>query len=334
MMTFIEDVSSLSDPQLLEYSIKLAHHENEIGLRLIHCLREAERRMIYLSLGYSSLWDYATRHLGLSNGNAQLKIDAMRLSRDSAIAREKIESGELSVTNAAKVNSFFRQEKRAGKTYTSEQKKEVIESVVGLSQSKCERVLLALAPEAIPAEKIRPLTDTKTELKIVVDESTLALLNRLKELLSNQMPDATYADLLEYMAREQLKILEKKQMGVAGVETITPPTGVKSEAAPSNPNEQERTPRPENEKTARSYISVHDRRWVMRRAKGQCEYVSPEGRRCLSRRQLELDHIIPLSQGGRNERGNYRACCKPHNLYYAQMNLGAFLMSHYVPSFR
>src|SRR6476661_8305105 len=106
---------------------------------------------------------------------------------------------ELMQRGSNKVMTFFRQEKKAGKTYTPEQKTEVIESIAGLSQSRCERALLELAPESIPAEKVRPLTATKTELKIVVDEGTLTVLNRLKELLSNQMPHATYADLLDYL---------------------------------------------------------------------------------------------------------------------------------------
>src|SRR4051794_14224722 len=107
MITLIEDVSVLSDGELLSYSVKLAQHEKGIGLQIIFCLREAERRMLHSQLGMGSLWLYATQHLGLSSGNAQMKIDAMRLSRDNPIAQEKIETGELSLVNAAKVNAFF-----------------------------------------------------------------------------------------------------------------------------------------------------------------------------------------------------------------------------------
>ncbi len=335
MITFIEDVSVLSDKELLSYSVKLAQHEKEIGLQIIICLREAERRMLYCQLGMNSLWEFATQHLGLSSGNAQMKIDAMRLSRDNPIAQEKIKTGELSLVNAAKVNSFFRQEKKAGHIYTPEQKAEVIESVLDLSQSKCERALLARAPESIPAEKIRPLTETKTEVKIVVNQETMAILKRLKDLLSNRMPNATYADLLDYLAREKVEVLEKKQMGVTleELECVSTATG---EVTPANITsikmemEIEAGP-PHNAPTPRKYISVEDRRWAMRRAGGQCEHVSSNGRRCTNRRQLQLDHKIPLALGGTNERSNYRIACRACNIFYAKMHLGE-VMNKYVPS--
>jgi hypothetical protein len=77
MVVIIEDVSVLSDGELLNYSVELSQYERKIGLHIIACLREAERRMLHCQLGMNSLWEYATQFLGLSSGNAQLKIDAM-----------------------------------------------------------------------------------------------------------------------------------------------------------------------------------------------------------------------------------------------------------------
>jgi hypothetical protein len=51
MITVIEDLTSLSDNDLLSYSKKLVHHENSIGLRIIECLREAEKRMLFAQMG-------------------------------------------------------------------------------------------------------------------------------------------------------------------------------------------------------------------------------------------------------------------------------------------
>ena len=325
MMNLIEDVSALSDGELLTYSVKLVRHEDDIGLRIIECLREAEKRMLFCQVGAGSLWDYATKYLGLSNGNAQMKIDAMRLARDNSIAKEKIETGDLSIVNAAKVNSFFRQERKAGHVYTPEEKAQVIESVLGLSQSKCERTLLSLAPEALLVEKIRPLTETKTEIKMIVDEKTMAVLERLKELLSTKMPHATYAELLDYLAREKVELLERKLMGATMKELkgqaqdSTTPTGVAETVASLDVTKADFS------STARKYISVHDRRWVMSRAKSQCEYVSPDGHRCSSKWNLAIDHIVPLASGGGNDRTNYRAACKlcriRHNLHYADLRI-------------
>jgi hypothetical protein len=335
MIAFIEDVTVLSDNELLNYSKKLAHDENSIGLRIVECLREAEKRMLFAQMGMSSLWEFATQYLGLSQGNAHLKIAAMRLTRDFEIAKDKVERGELSITNAAKVNTFFRQEQKTGHVLTFEQKTEVIQSVAGLSQSQCERVLLSLAPGAIPVEKVRAVTDTMTEIKMVVDQGTLEVLERLRELVSHKMPNATYAELLDYLAREKVKDLEKKQMGTSPVsdfeldtETVKPTYLVGSTGEVTQTSAA-----PVSAPTPRKYISVVDRRWVMRRAMGQCEHTPPDGRRCTSRWQLELDHICPLALGGKNERTNYRIVCKKHNLYHAHVSLGS-VMKEYAPSLR
>ena len=351
MQLFNESVSLLSNQELIDYSVKLAKHENEVSLKIIDCLREAEKRMLYSELGLNSLWDFATRFLGLSSGNAQMKIDAMRVARDIPVAKAKIESGELSIPNAAKVNRFLRQERKAGKSYTPEEKEEVINSVLGLTQSKCERVLLERSPETIPAEKVRPLTDTKTELKIVLDEKTMTLLERLKDLLSHKLPGATYAQLLDYLAREKIEMLEKKMMGATLAElsnheadSESQESSTQNRSTSMNKSMNTNISRSEPKFTApgevqnpnptpRKYIAVEDHRWVMRRARGQCEIISENGIRCTSTHRIELDHVIPLFLGGKNERNNYRATCRNHNLYYAKMNLGP-MMTRYVPSLK
>jgi hypothetical protein len=117
MITFIEDVSilsALSNDELVDYSINLVKHEDRTGLEIIACLREAEKRLIACTLGKSSLFAYATEVLKMSNGNAQMKIDTMRLMKENPTAREKVQSGELTVVNAAKVMSFFRREDANG----------------------------------------------------------------------------------------------------------------------------------------------------------------------------------------------------------------------------
>jgi hypothetical protein len=386
MITFIEDVSilsALSNDELVEYSVKLVKHENRTGLEIIACLREAEKRLLACVLGKSSLFAYATEVLKMSNGNAQMKIDTMRLMKESPTAREKVQSGELTVVNAAKVKSFFRREDRTGNTYSPEKRDEVVQSVCGLSQAKCETVLLALNPQAVPEEKVRRLTETKTEIKMVVNQETMENLKRLKELLSNQMPNANYADLLDFLAREKVDKLEKKQMGitlkklercsttsttpdevVAGHKATTPievtanancksttPVEVAApdkttsigeaqvEVKSASPIEVKVKPAPASQArvlptpTPRIYIPVEDRRWAMRKARGQCENVGQSGVRCTSRRHLHVDHQIPLALGGLNERSNYRVLCRPCNLYYAKMYLGE-TMNQYVPSMR
>src|SRR3954462_3282014 len=125
MITFIEDISALTNDELVDYSVTLVKHEDRTGLEIIACLREAEKRLLACTLGKSSLFAYATEILKMSNGNAQMKINAMRIMRESPTAREKVRSGELTVVNAAKVKSFFRREDNSGNTYSPEKREEI-----------------------------------------------------------------------------------------------------------------------------------------------------------------------------------------------------------------
>ncbi|GAB4020064.1 MAG: hypothetical protein Fur0010_22470 [Bdellovibrio sp.] len=52
---------------------------------------------------------------------------------------------------------------------------------------------------------------------------------------------------------------------------------------------------------------------VWSRAKGQCEFESLQGRRCLSKYLLQIDHVIPRSKGGLDELSNLRLLCANHN---------------------
>ncbi|MES1175460.1 MAG: HNH endonuclease signature motif containing protein [Myxococcales bacterium] len=54
----------------------------------------------------------------------------------------------------------------------------------------------------------------------------------------------------------------------------------------------------------------------------QCSYVSADGRRCTSRRCLELDHIQPWALGGDNTVANLRVRCRAHNQRYARQCFG------------
>jgi 5-methylcytosine-specific restriction endonuclease McrA len=64
------------------------------------------------------------------------------------------------------------------------------------------------------------------------------------------------------------------------------------------------------------------RRAVFDRDGGRCTYVSPDGHRCDSRWQLELDHVQPAALGGASTVENTRLRCKAHNTLHAEETFG------------
>ncbi|MGZ3709718.1 MAG: HNH endonuclease [Bdellovibrionota bacterium] len=45
----------------------------------------------------------------------------------------------------------------------------------------------------------------------------------------------------------------------------------------------------------------------------QCTQVSSDGKRCANRRWLEIHHLKPVSEGGKNEAGNLTTLCSAHH---------------------
>ena len=107
-------VSALSDRHLLQQLKRLTAVEHHLEIVVIDHLRELERRRLYLPLGCSSLFDYATRELGYSEAAAWRRIKAMRLCGEVEGARERMRDGSLTLNSAALLqNAFDRQERKS-----------------------------------------------------------------------------------------------------------------------------------------------------------------------------------------------------------------------------
>ncbi len=99
-MEAVQRIVALSDDQLVDAVTTLATSERRaIGL-LVASLAELDARRLYLDLGYSSLFDYCTRALHLSEQAAYVRIEAARASRRFPVIIERIIEGALSLTAA------------------------------------------------------------------------------------------------------------------------------------------------------------------------------------------------------------------------------------------
>ena len=101
-------VSGLSDRRLVQRLKELTAVEHHLEVVVIDHLRELERRRLYLSMGCSSLFDYATRELGYSEAAAWRRIKAMRLCGEVEGARERMRDGSLTLNSAALLQNAFR----------------------------------------------------------------------------------------------------------------------------------------------------------------------------------------------------------------------------------
>ena len=233
-------VSALSDQRLLERIKELSGLEHELEVVVIDHLRELHRRRLYLTLGFSSLFDYAVRELGYSDAAAWRRIKAMRLCADVEGARERLRDGSLTLNAAAQLqNAFDQQERKRGRAgrragagagspapksgparpaeprpapgpamapmLDASARRGLVEQAAGRSTRQVQELLANAAPElAAPAERMRPLGAGRWEIKAVIDDDCRHGLEQLKGLLSHVDPHLTAGRLLGRLVREAL----------------------------------------------------------------------------------------------------------------------------------
>src|SRR6516165_387934 len=95
------DLKTLTDDSLHLGNIETAREEREVLTRMLHRLRETERRRLFSKYKCKSLFEYAVKYLQYSNDQADRRIKAMRLLREVPQIEEKINEGALNLTNLA-----------------------------------------------------------------------------------------------------------------------------------------------------------------------------------------------------------------------------------------
>ena len=233
-------VAALSDQHLLQRIKELAAVEHHLKVVVIDHLLELERRRLYLSLGFSSLFEYAVRELGYSDGAAWRRIKAMRLCVEVKGARTRIQDGTLTLNAAAELqHAFERQERKqasvgrgsragagsgaatngsapgvAGQALESDaapvldsaERESLVARAAGKSTRQVKEMLAEVDPDlARPVERMRPLGAGRWELKAVVDDDCRSGLDQLKGLLSHVDPQMTLGELLGRVVREAVE---------------------------------------------------------------------------------------------------------------------------------
>lgn len=315
-----------TDLELLDLTKTAAKNEKAATLVLLTHLAEVDKRRAYAVDAYSSLFDYVVRGLGYAEGQAAERVSAVRLMLEVPEVRTHIEEGKLTLTSAALIQRHLRAEKavvvKTGQGITQATSLELVTECLGQSKRSVEKILFSRASEptrVVTHERTRQVTETLTEVKILIDEETRGLLQRAKELSKTQ----TTADLLKQTLKTFIEQREK-QMGKAEVSSkqiclpVEPQPSEKFSncAPPTRPDVQ---PAQSNDPYSR-YVPIQMKRAIFARSKGQCEYRVPHTlARCPSQAHLQIDHVVPLAVGGKTELKNLRHLCPAHNLKAAQM---------------
>ncbi len=306
----------------------LVREEREKLTGFLHHLKEIERRKLYASYKYASLFKMTTQHFGYSEDEAYRRISAMKLLKEIPEVEEKLNQGKLTLTHLSLAQKHFRQEKKIqSRELPLGQKLSVIEQISETSVREAEKITLALSsdPEPVKPDRVRAVSEDQVEMKFWASAKTQEKIQVLKGLLAHKYPDMSLGELLDVLC----------DMGLEALDPANKPSRNKSQGHQNrHSNEQNRhssdqtkdqvkTAAPKKNCVKKSKAQM--RREVFLRAQNKCE-------NCGSGFALEIDHVRPRALGGDDSPENLRLLCRACNQRAAIQIFGVEKMSRYLNS--
>ena len=198
-------IKNLSDQDLISNLKNLIQQERSLLTEILLHLREVEERRIFLTLGFSSLYEYVTQELGYNEAQAYRRIQAMRVLKEVPEIEEKIDQGKLTLTQITQAQEYFRSEKKKGEALSAEEKSTILSEIAEKSTRETERYFIKLSPELAAKDKTRLIDEERVEIKFVANQKLLEKLNRFKVLDAHAQTNPDYADLFERLVDLALK---------------------------------------------------------------------------------------------------------------------------------
>lgn len=186
------NLQNLSDAELLTNTKTWVEKERSALHAVLHHLYEIERRRLFSSLKYPSLFAYTTEELKYSEAEAIRRISAMRLMRELPQIEPKISSGDLSLTNLGLAKQVF-----SKKVHTKDEKLKLIQQLEGMSTREAQKIAFAVAPE---------LKRRETDFDVFGDELREKLL-RVRGKFAHRYGDLSLEKLLGVLCDEELQRL-------------------------------------------------------------------------------------------------------------------------------
>ncbi len=263
------------DHEVVALNEKLLQTEGQILCRLI----EMKRSKLFAELNYSGIYDYCERRLKFSEANAFYFKTVAEAAIEIPELKAAVVTGSLSISQARRIAPVINKENCS----------QWIEKAKTVPQKILEKEVTAANPRRKIRERIKPVAENSSELRVTVDSETEANIKALQDILSQKLKRAaTLSEVIAWMAkgmREKHDPIKKAERSIS-------------------------LGNPENGK-----MTAGLRHRVNKHYDSQCSHVSADGRTCQEKRWLDMHHIVPRSQGGKHTFENLRILCKAHHQY-------------------
>ncbi len=271
----------LTDPELIASTKNALNLVREAETDVLRHFREIEDRNLWTEAG--TLYAFLERTFSLTADQVYPRLQAMRLMRVVPELEQKLEAGQLSVTNVLKAHQVFKAESKQ-RQVTLDEKRDVLESLENTSTKEADKVLAERYPDSKkPIEKVKPVAPNQNLIQFYVDDETLNQIEELKAKFSHQIPSGKMEDLMKILIRQANR--------------------------PAKPKKKSASVR----KRSR-YIPADVKRDMEKSRHQGCIYIDVStGEKCGSKHFLQMDHIHEFSRGGVNDFQNLQWLCGFHN---------------------
>ena len=330
-MEAVQRIVALSDDQLVETVASLAGSERRaIGL-LVASLAELDARRLYLDLGYSSLFDYCTRALHLSEQAAYARIEAARASRRFPAIIERIMEGALSLTATRLLAPHL----------TADNQHEILDQARYKKTREVESIVARLRPLPPVASMVRKLPEPSRRVGISLFQPANAVPAAITDVLPVPPRSAAHRPVLQALSPTYYRL--QITLSSAGHDKLREAQALSRHVVPNGDPAsiveraldvlishlrrskfaETAAPQARPERTAKGrYIPAAVRRAVCRRDGGRCTFVGSGGMRCEERGFLEYHHAKAYAKGGRATEDNIQLRCRAHNAHEAVLEFG------------
>lgn len=305
--------------------------------RLLEVLIDVEKELVYVDLGFSSLFDYSIKALQLSECVAYSAIAIARKTTDIPKLLASIGSGTVTLSKARKIVSVI----------TPQNQDAWIQKAATLTSRELEREVAKVNPRAALRDRAKFVSGDTLELSFAVNEKVLDRLLRARDLVSRSKGGAasyerTLETLLDFYLHKHDPLLKAERAATRSAADVVAPAnssesnratqsefcGVDESRLTRDQNTIKRT-NPINKQfpgtvhsPRRSAIPASVKHTVRRRDQDRCQYIGLNGTRCQEKRWIELHHKIAMHQGGAHESDNLISLCSKHHRQLHRMTSG------------